>query len=82
MSILDSFSFLLLGDPAWIPIMTHVYLRHENAAGSGDGVELYPGKSYFLPNDVPSTQAIDVVEHMDATHSMTKLGGDQARQLF
>ena len=80
-SMLDS-SFLLLDDHPWISIMTHVYLRHENAAGSGDGVELYPGKSYFLPNDVPGTQAIDVVEHTDATHSMTKLGGDQARQLF
>jgi hypothetical protein len=56
--------------------MTHVYLRHENAAGSRDGVELYPGRSYFLPNDAPSTQVIDIVEEMDGTHSGTKLGGN------
>lgn len=61
--------------------MTHVYLRYENAAGSGEGIELYPGKSYFLPDEAPNTQAIDVVEGMDLTHSVTKLGGDQDRQL-
>lgn len=61
--------------------MTHVYLRYENVAGSGDGVELYPGRSYFLPDERPNTQAIDVVEEMDRDHSLTKLGGDQARRL-
>lgn len=56
--------------------MTHVYLQHENAAGSSDGIELHPGRSYFLPNDMRGTQAIDIVEEMDPSHSVTKLGGN------
>ena len=55
--------------------MTHIYLRRENAAGSRDGVELYPGKCYFLPNDAPDAEQIDVVEKRNETHSTTKLGG-------
>jgi hypothetical protein len=57
--------------------MMHVYLRHENAAGSGDDILVHPGKSYFLPNVAPD-EHINLVEKADDAHSATRLGGNQA----
>ena len=54
-----------------------MYLRHDNAAGSGDGILLHPAKSYFLPNVTPDDH-IDLVEEADDAHSATRLRGSQA----